>query len=181
MSDRQLQHRPRPPKGQGKNGPRGRQQGASLCQGDARKSESPEPPLRCESERRRATGEAGGLYNAIRGKEGCSTVSAWHIAGQQLCAARESLISNRPGGRSVGTNRQPFSPWQGAFPTLPCRGPLMTMTQTEKDCLTLALRLLGEDPETFSPEAAKVMDRWRPVCRDYIQTGVVHDAEEAQN
>jgi hypothetical protein len=43
-------------------------------------------------------------------------ISAWHIAGQQLCAARGSLISRRPGGRSAGINRQPFSPWQGFAP-----------------------------------------------------------------
>lgn len=36
------------------------------------------------------------------------------------------------------------------------------MTQAEKDCLALALRLLGEDPATFAPETAEVMDRWRP-------------------
>jgi hypothetical protein len=53
------------------------------------------------------------------------------------------------------------------------------MTQAERDCLTLALRLLGEDPATFAPETAEVMDRWRPICRDYIQTGVVRD-EQAQ-
>ena len=36
--------------------------------------------------------------------------------------------------------------------------------QLESDCLTLALRLYGEDPETFAPETAEVMDRWRPRC-----------------
>jgi hypothetical protein len=34
----------------------------------------------------------------------------------------------------------------------------------EKDCLTMALRLLGEDETTFSPETAEVMKRWRPKC-----------------
>jgi hypothetical protein len=42
------------------------------------------------------------------------------------------------------------------------------MNQTEKDCLTLALRLLGEDPATFAPETAEVMDRWRPKCIEVL-------------
>jgi len=37
------------------------------------------------------------------------------------------------------------------------------------DCLTLALRLYGEDPDTLSPEAAEVMSRWRPRCERYMQ------------
>lgn len=39
-----------------------------------------------------------------------------------------------------------------------------------KDCLTLALRLLGESPDTFAPETAEVMDRWRPVCINHIKS-----------
>jgi hypothetical protein len=31
----------------------------------------------------------------------------------------------------------------------------------ERDCLTLALRLYGEDPDKNSPEVAEVMARWR--------------------
>ena len=34
--------------------------------------------------------------------------------------------------------------------------------QLERDCLTLALRLYGEDQSTFAPETAEVMARWRP-------------------
>ena len=29
------------------------------------------------------------------------------------------------------------------------------------DVMTLVMRLYGEDPSTFSPETAEVMDRWR--------------------
>ena len=36
--------------------------------------------------------------------------------------------------------------------------------QLESDCMTLALRLLGEDPNTFSPETQEVMTRWKPKC-----------------
>ena len=36
------------------------------------------------------------------------------------------------------------------------------ITRLKQDCLTMALRLYGEDPDTFSPETAEVMDRWRP-------------------
>ena len=32
------------------------------------------------------------------------------------------------------------------------------------DALTMALRLLGESEETFSPECREVMDRWRPIA-----------------
>lgn len=37
-----------------------------------------------------------------------------------------------------------------------------TSAQLERDCLTLALRLYGEDQSTFAPETAEVMARWRP-------------------
>ena len=42
--------------------------------------------------------------------------------------------------------------------------------QLYSDVLTLALRLLAEDPHTFSPETAEVMDRWRSRCLDMITT-----------
>ena len=32
--------------------------------------------------------------------------------------------------------------------------------QLESDCLTLALRLYGEDEDSFAPETREVMDRW---------------------
>jgi len=38
----------------------------------------------------------------------------------------------------------------------------MSKERLEQDCMTLVLRLLGENPDTFSPEAAEVMDRWKP-------------------
>ncbi|TFZ81239.1 hypothetical protein [Candidatus Macondimonas diazotrophica] len=35
---------------------------------------------------------------------------------------------------------------------------------TEADALSMALRLLGEDESTFSPDVAEVMDRWGPLA-----------------
>ena len=32
----------------------------------------------------------------------------------------------------------------------------------DSDCMTLALRLYGEDDATLAPETMEVMDRWRP-------------------
>lgn len=34
--------------------------------------------------------------------------------------------------------------------------------QLEADCLTLALRLYSEDPDSFGPETREVMARWTP-------------------
>ena len=34
----------------------------------------------------------------------------------------------------------------------------------KKDALTMALRLLGEDEDTFSPECLEVMERWGPIA-----------------
>jgi hypothetical protein len=42
--------------------------------------------------------------------------------------------------------------------------------QFEYDCLTLALRLYGEDYNTFSPETMTVMDRWRPRCEEALRS-----------
>ena len=42
------------------------------------------------------------------------------------------------------------------------------IAQLEKDCTTLALRLLGEDPDTFAPETFEVMERWKPKCIELL-------------
>jgi hypothetical protein len=34
--------------------------------------------------------------------------------------------------------------------------------ELEHDCMTMALRLMGEDPDSFAPETREVMNRWRP-------------------
>jgi hypothetical protein len=44
------------------------------------------------------------------------------------------------------------------------------------DCMTLALRLFGEDPDTFAPETREVMDRWRPKCMKLL-SGIPSDEE----
>lgn len=36
------------------------------------------------------------------------------------------------------------------------------------DALTMALRLLGEDENTFGPECYEVMKRWKKICLHYI-------------
>jgi len=36
--------------------------------------------------------------------------------------------------------------------------------ELQQDALTMALRLLGEDANSFSPECREVMDRWRPIA-----------------
>lgn len=36
------------------------------------------------------------------------------------------------------------------------------------DAMTMALRLLGEDENTFSPECYEVMKRWKKTCLHYI-------------
>jgi hypothetical protein len=48
---------------------------------------------------------------------------------------------------------------------------LLQKFSLESDATTLALRLLGEGEETFSPETAEVMSRWRPVCLRLLQGG----------
>ncbi len=37
------------------------------------------------------------------------------------------------------------------------------------DALIMALRLLGEDENSFSPETREVMNRWRPKCLKLIK------------
>jgi len=34
----------------------------------------------------------------------------------------------------------------------------------KKDALVMALRLLGENEDTFSPECREAMSRWRPIA-----------------
>jgi len=34
----------------------------------------------------------------------------------------------------------------------------------EKDALTMAMRLMGEDENTFAPETMEVMHRWKKKC-----------------
>ena len=41
--------------------------------------------------------------------------------------------------------------------------------QLERDCMTLALRLYAEDPDTFAPETREVMKRWRPRVRALLE------------
>ena len=43
--------------------------------------------------------------------------------------------------------------------------------QIYEDALTMALRLYGEDPKTFSPECAEVMDRWAKIVERKIKEG----------
>ena len=38
----------------------------------------------------------------------------------------------------------------------------------KRDCLTLAMRLYGEDSNTFAPETYEVMQRWGRICDKHI-------------
>lgn len=46
---------------------------------------------------------------------------------------------------------------------------VIEIDRLNEDCMTLALRLLGEDEDTFAPETMEVMDRWRPKCIKKLQ------------
>ena len=37
------------------------------------------------------------------------------------------------------------------------------------DCMTLTLRLMGEDDNTFAPETREVMSRWRPMAEALLR------------
>jgi hypothetical protein len=41
--------------------------------------------------------------------------------------------------------------------------------ELQNDAMTMALRLLGEDESTFSPESIQVMKRWRPKALKFIE------------
>lgn len=61
---------------------------------------------------------------------------------------------------------------------LECQGfcePKDVIARLKQDCLTMALRLYGEDPDTFSPETAEVMDRWRPRVEALLNMTQVED------
>ena len=42
------------------------------------------------------------------------------------------------------------------------------ITRLRADCITMALRLYGESPDTFSPETRECMNRWRPEVEDLL-------------
>lgn len=44
-------------------------------------------------------------------------------------------------------------------------------TELYQDCLTMALRLYGEDFDTFAPETQKVMQKWIPKVEDILNNG----------
>lgn len=41
--------------------------------------------------------------------------------------------------------------------------------ELESDCMTMALRLLGEHPATFAPETREVMERWGKKAHELLQ------------
>jgi rubrerythrin len=55
------------------------------------------------------------------------------------------------------------------------------LRQLRKDCLTLALRLYGEDDNTFAPETAEVMKRWRPECHKALMSHPLHTTKPAED
>lgn len=56
------------------------------------------------------------------------------------------------------------------FPTGKCAH--CYIADLERDCLTLAFRLYGEDDKTFAPETREVMSRWRPKCFDALKAPI---------
>lgn len=50
----------------------------------------------------------------------------------------------------------------------------MRIKAIEADALSMALRLLGEDESTFSPDVAEVMDRWRPLSLAALDYAAKH-------
>lgn len=51
----------------------------------------------------------------------------------------------------------------------------MTKQDYEKDILILVLRLIGEDPDTFSPEATEVMTRWKSKAYAVLQGNYIYE------
>ena len=41
--------------------------------------------------------------------------------------------------------------------------------ELKQDALIMALRLLGEDENTFGPECREVMDRWRTIVESALK------------
>jgi DNA-binding Lrp family transcriptional regulator len=48
---------------------------------------------------------------------------------------------------------------------------LSYIKELESDALTMALRLYGENPETFGPECRNVMEKWGPRVKAILDAG----------
>jgi len=55
---------------------------------------------------------------------------------------------------------------------------MLSRQALEKDILILVLRLLGEDPDTFSPEVLEVMKRWRKKTHSVLKGEYVYENDE---
>jgi len=51
------------------------------------------------------------------------------------------------------------------------------LSRLESDALTMALRLYGEDDNTFSSETRSVMARWRPRCDAVLSNSMTSPKE----
>ena len=49
------------------------------------------------------------------------------------------------------------------------------------DAMTMAMRLMGEDDDSFAPETREVMARWRPRVLEYIGGLTVNEKEGKGN
>ena len=82
-------------------------------------------------------------------------------------------------GRKIRTDGS----YNGYVPFLACPlhgGPenqrkIMTEQDMEKDILILMLRLIGEDPDTFSPEVLEVMKRWKSKAYAVLQGNHIYE------
>ena len=89
-------------------------------------------------------------------EEGCwMFLNEGHQVGPQY-PTRELLIRDMPRYAKESWGLGDYVPMTAEF------------KQLRSDALRMALRLYGEDPDTFSPETREVMDRWRPICEEIL-------------
>ena len=67
------------------------------------------------------------------------------------------------------------TPVTDALMCTPDGDPWLLCQQLERDCMTLVLRLFGEDDNTLSPETLSVMERWRPRAGALLGGESFHD------
>ena len=71
---------------------------------------------------------------------------------EELERANRILLAGMKAGRELERNTQ-----------------ASLVAQLERDCMTMALRLYGESPDTFAPETRECMARWRPRVEALLQ------------
>jgi hypothetical protein len=49
--------------------------------------------------------------------------------------------------------------------------------QAEQDAMTMTMRLMGEDEESFGPECYEVMKRWKPKALELLRDAALKGGE----